>query len=182
MPVQLKFAMLKILAGRPDGRARIDELRRELEAAADGPDMAGHFSELEGVDVLQAGLVASEDQSLHITDAGRSVLRALEALGEQSAEAEQPDHSQSLKAIDELIGTELRLKIFDLGLRAPGETPNLEPLEDEIAAAETEMKSEAETQLEEEPEAIVSESTEKPRATQTSAGPVKLMLRLSLYP
>jgi hypothetical protein len=87
MPVHLKFAMLEILARRPDGRASIDELWREWEAAAGSYEPADRLSEFEDVEVLQSGLVVSEGDSLHITDAGRSVLRALDALRRRPTES-----------------------------------------------------------------------------------------------
>ena len=157
--MQLKFAMLETLAKRPGGRASLDELWREWEAG--GQDTAERFSELEGIDILQAGLVVLEDDSLYLTDAGRSVLRALELFGKPSTEAGQAQQSHSLNSIDTLIGTELRLKIFDLGLRVPGESPHLEPLEDEIEFAETENQSDSTAGLEGETGAITSSISEQ---------------------
>jgi hypothetical protein len=131
--VQLNFAILEILANRPDGRASIDELWREWEEAAESQDTANRFSkysEYEGIDLIQGGLIVAEGNSVYITDVGRSVLQhALESLGH--IEAGRSDHSRSVKAIDDLIGPELRMKIFDLGLRAPGEALDLTPLEEE---------------------------------------------------
>src|ERR1700746_2066124 len=111
--------MLEILARRPDGRASITELWREWEEAAECRGTTERLSELENVDLLQSGLVVWQDDCLHITDAGRSVLHALEALSKQPTDSRRP-------AIDDLLGTELRMKIFDLGLRAPDETSGRE--------------------------------------------------------
>src|SRR5262245_62169008 len=102
--------MLDILAKRVDGRATIDDVLEEM-ASADGQESSAGFPELDGVDVLQAGLVVVEDESLRITEAGRSVLRAIEAVSEPTATL---DGSQSLKRIDDLIGVDMRQKIFDL--------------------------------------------------------------------
>jgi hypothetical protein len=126
MPVQLNFAMLELLAKRPGGCASLDELCREWEEAAVSED-TGRYSEVEGLNLVQAGLVVFENDILYITEAGRLVLRGLEGLGGQPTDSSQLDHSLSLKSIDDLIGTELRMKIFDLELRAPGELPNPEP-------------------------------------------------------
>jgi hypothetical protein len=130
MPVHLKFAMLEILARRPDGRASVDELWREWEAAGGSHEPADRLSEFEDVEVLQSGLVVSEGDSLHITDAGRSVLRALDAHRRRPTESGNHERSESL--IDDLIGTELRLKIFDLGLRATGKFSDLEPSDSDL--------------------------------------------------
>jgi hypothetical protein len=78
MPVQLNFVMLELLAERPDGCASIEELWREWEEVTESEDTPSRFSELEGIDLLQAGLVVFENDSLYITETGRSVLRGLE--------------------------------------------------------------------------------------------------------
>lgn len=156
--MQFKFAMLEILAKRPEGCATIDELWREWETAAEGKGTADRFLEFENVDVLRTGLVVASDDTLHITDAGRSVVRALESLGDPSTKSGAPNQSQSLKAIDDLIGTELRLKIFNLGLRAPGESPDLEPLEDEQDVEPVAIQAQAEATVADETEAIASQN------------------------
>src|ERR1700751_3512614 len=141
MPVQFKLGMLKILARRPDGRASITELWREWEEAGESWDTAERLSELENVDLLQSGLVVWQDDCLHITDAGRSVLSALEALSKRPTDSRHPDQLPSMQAIDDLLGTELRMKIFDLGLRAPDEIPGRELVEDEVKVEEAEPSS-----------------------------------------
>ena len=150
--MQLKFAMLEILAGRPEGCASIEDLWHEWEQAGQSQDARGRFSEFEGVDLLQAGLVVLEGDRLHIADAGRSVLRALDTLSQQVGEAGRPDQSQTLKAIDDLIGAELRTNIFDLRLRAPGEISDLAPLDEEQAigpeVAETETDADVDDEVE----------------------------------
>ena len=97
---------------------------------------------------------------MHLTDAGRSVLRALDVLSEQQTEFGHPDQLQSLKAIDDLLGTELRMKIFDLGLRAPEEIPDPKSLEDEMEVAGAEQSWTAEAALEGKAEAVASDLRE----------------------
>jgi hypothetical protein len=160
MPVQFKFAMLEILARRPDGCASVTELWREWEEAAEGQDTTEPVSELEDIDLLQSGLVVWQDDCLHITDAGRSVLRALEDLSKQPTESPHPDQLQSMKAIDDLLGTELRMRIFDLGLRAPDEIFGRELVEDEVKVQEAEPSSTTEAALADEPEATASDLPE----------------------
>ena len=152
--MHLNFAMLEILAQRPDGRATIDELWREWEEAVEGQDAAAPFSEFESVDLLQSALVVWQDDCLYITDAGRSVLRALETLSNQPTESRHPDQLQSLKTIDDLLGAELRMKIFDLGPRVPDEIFGRELVEDEVKVEEAEQRLTAELALEDEAEAI----------------------------
>lgn len=117
--MELKLAILSVLATRSDGRVTLDELKSEVEAlsaTADLPD--GLSSGLEDIDIFQFGLVIPEDGGLRLTDRGRSTLKALKSAS--SASLDLPPisaTSHSLKLIDDLIGTEERLKIFDLELR-----------------------------------------------------------------
>ena len=55
-----------------------------------------------------------EDEGLQITDAARSLLNELGTFTISFLPPVPPSSSKSLKLIDELIGTEDRLKIFDL--------------------------------------------------------------------
>lgn len=121
--MQVTFAMLDILAKRLDGHATLDDLLREM-SSAEGQETSRRFSELDGVDALQTGLVVVDDDGLRITEAGRSVLRAVEAFNKPSPETESPDGPQRG---DDLIDADVRQKIFDLDLRpAPGDRPNPE--------------------------------------------------------
>jgi hypothetical protein len=147
-----KFAMLDILAQRAYGRATLDELQHEMEVSSEVKETAGRFSELDGLDVFQSGLVVPEGDGIRITDAGRSVLRALETLSKSHTESAVDDRPQSLKLIDGLIGAEHRLKIFDLGLRTAGESSDFEPLEDEGDGVLEAIQTEAEADPDDDPE------------------------------
>jgi hypothetical protein len=131
--------MLEILAKRPDGRATFAELFQEIKEV-ENQDISRRFSELHGVDALQTGLVVQESGGIRITEQGRSVLRALEAIGNTSTEPSgQP---QPLERIDELIDLELRKRIFDLDLRIPGESPSFESSYDEADVKPEELTQE----------------------------------------
>ena len=118
--MQFKLAILSVLATRPDGRATLDELKGEVEALtanADQPDSPA--STLDDIDIFQSGLVIPEDGGLRITSMGRSALKALASASKASFDLAPPSTtSHSLKLIDDLVGTEERLKIFDLELRS----------------------------------------------------------------
>jgi hypothetical protein len=115
--VQLKLAILTVLATRPDGRAAIDELKGEVEALAAKEDQPGDLSSgLDDIDIFQSGLVMREDGGLRITDAGRSALNALKG-PRKSALLPPMFPSHSLNLTDDLVGTEERRKIFDLDPR-----------------------------------------------------------------
>jgi hypothetical protein len=155
--VQFTFAMLEILTKRPGGWATLDELGREI-AATHGQEASSRFRELCDVDVLGAGLVVEDNNGLRITKAGRSVLRALEALHGTHPESHMPNQSRSQKAIDDVMGAGVRQELLNLGLRAAGEKLILESLEGEQEDIETEpevISSEMSSDLASEPEAVV---------------------------
>jgi len=118
--VHFKVAILTVLATRPDGRVTLDELKDEVCALAAEADPSEEIaSALDEVDIFQSGLVIPEDDGLRITDAGRSALKALAASNEPPLiDLPAASASPSLNMIDHLVGTEERLKIFDLELRA----------------------------------------------------------------
>jgi hypothetical protein len=152
--VQSKLAMLYVLAKRPMGRATLDELKRELEdfgERAIQPEAWSRFAEIEQSDIFHSGLVFLDDQGLSITDAGRSLVRALERLSESSAAPGTNGREESLKLIDNLIGAEQRSRIFDRALRAQGESRDLRPLDDELTGVNGEI-NQVEAQAEPDPE------------------------------
>ena len=115
----------------------LDEIRDEIAGLP--PTQNQEIGNPEGasargdVDILQLGFIACEGDSLQITEDGRSFLRRLEI--EAQAPRDFAPSSQSLTAIDDLIGSDTRLKIFDLELRstdqsaqrAGGEDETIEP-------------------------------------------------------
>ncbi|MBR1250000.1 hypothetical protein JQ609_24130 [Bradyrhizobium sp. AUGA SZCCT0169] len=115
--MKFKLAILTALARRPDGRASLDDLRDDVEALTAEDQSEEIAAALDDIDIFQSGLVAPEGDGLRITDAGRSALRALGASNEPSFDLPAPSPSPSLKMIDHLVGSEERLKIFDLDRR-----------------------------------------------------------------
>src|SRR5882757_9806565 len=134
--VQFKLAILSVLAKRPDGRATLDELRSEVEAlTANDDEPEESSSALDEIDIFQSGLVTPEDGGFRITDVGRSALKALVDSSEPAFDFPSAPISQSLKSIDDVIGTEERLRIFDLDLRKPGEGIDFSPIGEEVESA-----------------------------------------------
>jgi hypothetical protein len=116
--VHAPFAVLEFLARRPDGYASLDDCLQSTQAeraSATLPDFGS-------LDLVEMGLVVAEDNGLRITEAGRSMLRALEASSDPPSKTAWVEHSQSLKLIDGLIGAKMREKIFDLELRSSGDS------------------------------------------------------------
>ncbi|WP_141688024.1 hypothetical protein [Bradyrhizobium paxllaeri] len=80
--MHFKLAILTVLAQRPDGRATLEEVTREVAVLVANEDQAQateEFSPLGDIDIVQSGLVILESHELQITDAGRSLLSTLEA-------------------------------------------------------------------------------------------------------
>ena len=117
--MNFKLAILRALANWPERRIALDEIRCEVEiivAAGDQTEQFKRFSALGDLDIFQSGLVSRDDAGLQITDAGLSLLRSLESSNGTSLETSNPI-SPALKYIDDLIGAQERLSIFDLELR-----------------------------------------------------------------
>jgi hypothetical protein len=118
--MRFKWAILNVLSKRPGRRATLDDVRREVRINIESGDQLeplNRFSALADIDIFQSGLVLRDDAGLEITDAGLSLLHALEGSSGPSPEISSAPASQEFKMIDDLIGTEDRLRIFDLGLR-----------------------------------------------------------------
>jgi len=117
--VNFKLAILRALANWPERRIALDEIRCEVEiivAAGDQTEQFKRFSALGDLDIFQSGLVSRDDAGLQITDAGLSLLRSLESSNGTSLQTSNRI-SPALKYIDDLIGAQERLSIFDLELR-----------------------------------------------------------------
>jgi hypothetical protein len=117
--VKFKWAVLNVLGKWPDRRVTFAEIRREVGNILETGDQIeqARFSELGDIDLLKAGLVLLDDVGLQITDAGLSLLRSLESSAALPPTAPSSSASQRFELLDSQIGTEERLKIFDLELR-----------------------------------------------------------------
>jgi hypothetical protein len=117
--VKFKWAVLNVLAKWPDRRVTFAEIRREVGNIPETGNQIeqARFSELGDIDLLKAGLVLLDDVGLQITDAGLSLLRSLESSAALPPTAPSSSASQLFELLDSQIGTEERLKIFDIELR-----------------------------------------------------------------
>ena len=118
----------------------LDELRDEvalLIAEADEKiENPEQLAALDHIDVFQSGLVVSEGDSLRITENGWLLLRALGIATQDSPDPDFASTLQSLNLIDELIGTEARLKIFDLKPISVRQNTDLIPPHDKATVLE----------------------------------------------
>jgi hypothetical protein len=119
--VNFKLAILTVLARWPDRRATVDEIRQEVGiifADGDHANPLQRLSALGDIDIFQTGLVSRNEEGFQITDAGLSLLQSLESFdGAPSSDVSTAPAAQPLRLIDDLVGTEERLRIFDLELR-----------------------------------------------------------------
>jgi hypothetical protein len=118
--VNFKLAILTVLAKWPERRATVDEVRREVGviiANEDQAEQVRRLSALGDIDIFQTGLVSRNEEGFQITDAGLSLLQSLVSTSGPSPDVSTGPASQPFRLIDDLIGTEERLKIFDLELR-----------------------------------------------------------------
>jgi hypothetical protein len=118
--MNFKVAILSLLAERPEKRVSLEELRRRVEtmiAAGDQPWQVADFPTIDNVDIFESGLVSRNHNGLQITDAGFAFLRSLESASGTYPDTFSMPPMQPVKMIDDLIGTQHRLRIFDLGPR-----------------------------------------------------------------
>jgi hypothetical protein len=118
--LNFKLAILTVLAKWPERRATVDEVRREVGIVIANEDQAEQLRRLSALgdfDIFQTGLVSRNEEGFQITDAGLSLLRSLESSNGPSPQVSTAPASQPFRLIDNLIGTEERLKNFDLELR-----------------------------------------------------------------
>src|SRR5258705_13877207 len=144
--MHFKLAILTALARRPDGRATLGEVRREVEVLSANQDQAPateDLSALRDIDIFQSGLVVADGRGLQITNAGRSLLDALEPFSEPSIPPVSSSSSKSLELIDDLIGTGRRPKLIDLERRKLDEQADFKPIQQQASDGSDDAKSPA---------------------------------------
>src|SRR5215213_9157738 len=117
---RFKLAVLNVLAASARGSATVGELRRDVPVllADEGEtEQLKRFRALGAIDIFQSGLLLRTESGFEITEAGLSLLESLDGSTKAPAVVSSIPTSPALKTIDDLIGTEDRLKIFDLEMR-----------------------------------------------------------------
>jgi hypothetical protein len=82
--MSFQITVLKVLAGHPDGRASLDDLKRVMAIlVSSGPDWTDRTKRLAarapGLDIFSQAFVVRDEAGWQITNAGKSFLAALEA-------------------------------------------------------------------------------------------------------
>src|SRR4051794_4403361 len=117
---RFKLAVLNVLAASAKGSATVGELRRDVPVllADEGEtEQLKRFRALGQIDIFQSGLLLRTGTGFEITEAGLSLLESLDGSTKAPAVVSSIPTSPALNTIDDLIGAEDRLKIFDLGVR-----------------------------------------------------------------
>ena len=114
--MSFQVTVLKVLAGHPDGRLSVDELKRAVAILmCSGPDWInrtkGLLARVPGLDIFSQSLVIRDTQGWQITEAGRALLAAIEdpaaslvAEEMSSVLAEQPVYSTSAPLLANPVG------------------------------------------------------------------------------
>ncbi len=82
--VSFQITVLKVLAGHPEGRASLEELRRAVAILiSSGPDWTDRTKRLAarapGLDIFTQAFVLRDKYGWQITEAGRALLASIEA-------------------------------------------------------------------------------------------------------
>ena len=117
--MKFKWAVLNVLAKRPDRRVTFPEIRREVGQILGTGDRAeqARFSELGDLDLLQSGLVSIDESGLQITDLGLGLLRSLESGAAGPPIAPSSSASYRFEPLSSQTGTQDGLKAFDREMR-----------------------------------------------------------------
>jgi len=81
--VSFQVTVLKVLAGHPDGRLSVDDLKRSVAILmCSGPDWTDRTKRMlaraPGLDIFSQALVIRDEQGWQITEVGRAVLNTIE--------------------------------------------------------------------------------------------------------
>jgi len=103
--VSFQVTVLKVLAGHPDGRLSVDDLKRSMAILiSSGPEWTDRTKRLlaraPGLDIFGQSLVIRDDQGWQITEAGRELLAPIEnpasaTAAEEAPAADEPMYSTS---------------------------------------------------------------------------------------
>ena len=82
--MNFQITVLKVLAGHPDGKASLADLKHFVSVLANsGPDWSQRMKRLSarapGLDIFSSGYVLRDTTGWQITDAGRAFLTSIEA-------------------------------------------------------------------------------------------------------
>lgn len=112
--MSFQVTVLKVLAGHPDGRLSVDDLKRAAAILiCSGPDWTDRTKRLlaraPGLDIFSQSLVIRDAQGWQITEAGRALLAAIEkpaALppAEEAPAAEESKYSTSAPLPAVIVG------------------------------------------------------------------------------
>jgi hypothetical protein len=112
-------AILTLLAASPNGWATLTGLEQHLQAHAAASPHEDLVTDqlLDGIDLIEAGLVVADGEELQITDAGHEVANIIRQYRDRLPLTAEAPGAEALGLIDRLVGPDVRSRIFDLELR-----------------------------------------------------------------
>jgi hypothetical protein len=121
--VSFQITVLKVLAGHPEGRASIADLRRAVGILiSSGPDWTDRTKRLAarapGLDIFSQFLVLRDADGWQITDAGRTLLASIETIVPRAPESEQAPEAVATPATAPTL-LALPLRLVDVNRRRP---------------------------------------------------------------
>ena len=127
--VSFQVTVLKVLAGHPDGRLSVDDLKRSMAILiSSGPEWTDRTKRLlaraPGLDIFGQSLVIRDDQGWQITEAGRALLAAIEnpapaPAAEEAPAADEPMYSTSAPLPALVVGRRRGLRRRRVNPRRP---------------------------------------------------------------
>jgi hypothetical protein len=113
--VSFQVTVLKVLAGHPDGRLSVDDLKRAVAILiCSGPDWTDRTKRLlaraPGLDIFSQSLVIRDAQGWQITEAGRALLAAIEKPA-AAPPADEPMYSISAPLPGLIVGRRRGLRL-----------------------------------------------------------------------
>ena len=126
--VSFQVTVLKVLAGHPDGRLSVDDLKRSMAILiSSGPEWTDRTKRLlaraPGLDIFGQSLVIRDDQVWQITEAGRALLAAIENSTSPTVEdapaADEPMYSTSAPLPALVVGRRRGLRRRRVNPRRP---------------------------------------------------------------
>ena len=118
--MSFQVTVLKVLAGHPDGRLSVNDLKRAVAILfCSGPEWTDRTKRMlaraPGLDIFSQSLVIRDAQGWQITDAGRTLLAAIEKPAtvppaEEAPAADQPKYSTSIPLTALVVGRRRRFR------------------------------------------------------------------------
>jgi hypothetical protein len=129
--VSFQVTVLKVLAGHPDGRACVDDLKRDVGILMScGPEWTNRTKRLaagvQQLDIFGSAYVLRDDRGWQITDSGRQFLDSLEAQCAAAGGQEQQSEANGAAAPTMPTSVQPALRLVVDNTRTPPSDPDFD--------------------------------------------------------